>query len=111
MKKKIVLLGVLISLCISSYCYSQVSGQGQGAEVGVAQGSVSDIDWVAGELVVRTYDFNTADETTFVVARETKILKGTREISFSDILQSDQVTVTFSSSLAGLKALKIVVQE
>jgi hypothetical protein len=73
------------------------------------EGKIADIDWVASDIVVKTFDG--ADEITFMVPRDTKITKGTDIIDLSDLNQEDQVTVQYyDDHLAGLKTVSIVVK-
>lgn len=108
MRNIIIVLFIFI-LCFCSFGYAQETAQAP--QVNTVQGAVVDTDWVAGELVVRSIDFFTPDEMTFTVDRNTKIVKGTEAVSLADILQNSQVTVMYSASLAGLKALQINIQE
>ena len=73
-------------------------------------GTVTDVDWVSSGLTVRYYDPYSGgmDELTVRVPREARINRGTKSISFSDIRQSDRVTVTYySDDLSGLKAKRV----
>ncbi len=107
--KKIFIVFVFFMLCFFSLVYAQQAEQVP--QTSTIQGAVVDTDWVAGEMVVRSVDFFTPDEMTFMIDRNTKIIKGVQKISLADILQNTQVTVTYVSSLSGLKALQVNVRE
>lgn len=83
------------------------------ATTATIKGSVAVIDWVAGKVIVRTYDFNNElDEITFYVTRDTTLTKRGGTIYLSDLQQSDSVRVVYESSamsFAGLKAISITV--
>jgi len=102
-------LSVLFLFCFFSQGYAQsLPAESQASLI---QGSIADIDWVAGKLVVRSDDFYSSDEMIFVADRNTKIIKGTETISLADILQGDHVKIVYRSSLAGLRALQITVNK
>jgi len=115
MFKKLVVVCVLFFVAIAGadgYCQDLVSE----ASTKIVRGTVTEIDWVAGKVVVRTCDFGSinevtlkVDEITFKVTQDTKITKGTEDISLADMHLSDSVTVEYSNSLAGLKAVSITV--
>jgi hypothetical protein len=111
MIRKIICILVLISAMGATLSY----GQNTSAILtsGTLTGSISEIDWVAGTIAVRTYDFdNELDEVKFRVTQNTKIIKGTETIYLSDLQQSDNVVVTYFStanSFAGLRAESISV--
>lgn len=110
MKRMILVFGVMSFLCFSLNvcCHDAL----EAAAVNMVKGSIVDIDWVAGKVVVKTDDFDGPDEIVFIATHDTKITKGLETIFFSDILQGDQVAVTYtSSSLAGLTALEIAVDQ
>ena len=73
-------------------------------------GTVADLDWVSSTMTVRylePYSSNT-DEINIKVTGNTVMYKGTDSISFSDILQSDPVTVVYyDAGFSGLKAKRI----
>lgn len=77
------------------------------------RGSVVQLDWVAGKVVVRTYDFdNELDEITFFVTSKTKISKNGETAYSFDLQQGDNVAVVYESkanAFAGLQALSITV--
>lgn len=77
-------------------------------------GDVVDVDWVASQLTVRYYDARPGrgyDEINFTVSADTKIIKGTDEVSLSDLNKSNQVSVEYvDNASAGLLAVKIVVE-
>jgi len=73
-------------------------------------GTVVDIDWTKSIITVRCSDSisGDADEINIIVPREAKIMNGASAISFSDIDQSDPVTVTYyDDGVSGLKAERI----
>jgi len=73
-------------------------------------GTIVNTDWVNSIITVRCSDSisGDADEINIVVPREAKITSGSSTISFSDINQSDQATVTYyDDGLSGLKAVRI----
>jgi len=73
-------------------------------------GTVTDVDWVSSSLTVRYVNPYTGhlDEVTVRVPKEAKINRGTRSMSFSDIRQSDMVTMTYySDDFSGLKAKRV----
>ena len=75
-------------------CYSQGTG--------TIQGNVTAMDWVGSVLTV--------DETVFFVASNVEVIKGSDNISFSDVDIGDSVVVTYSQERDGsLKAVRIVV--
>ena len=82
----------------------------QAEEEMTVSGTVTDTDWVSSSLTVRYRDpyRGRFDEVTIKVPREAKLNRGTRQITFSDIRQSDDVTVTFyADDLNGFKAKRI----
>jgi len=75
------------------------------------KGSVSGVNWVADKIVVRTFVYGVTDEITFIVSNSTAITRGSSTIPFSNINIGDNVTVSYYSSFAGLKAVRIVVKQ
>lgn len=74
-------------------------------------GRVDEIDWVKSIITVRYTDplSGNTDEIDIIVPAEVKIMNGTETESFSDIEQSDPVTVIYyDDGLSGLKAQKIM---
>jgi len=74
-------------------------------------GIVTDVDWVSLLMTVRYFDNDTRsmDEVTIRVPKHLSISCGTKSISFSDIKQSDRVSVTYySDDASGFKAKRIV---
>lgn len=74
-------------------------------------GSVVDIDWAKSIITVRYSDFlsGNTDEINIIVPEETEITNGTETKIFSDIEQSDSVTVTYyDDGVSGLKAKKVI---
>ncbi len=73
-------------------------------------GSVTDTDWVSSSLTVRYREpyRGRFDEVTIYVPKEAKLQRGTRQITFSDIRQSDDVVVTYyADDFCGFKAKRI----
>ena len=108
MKKNIIIFAVMF-LAFAALGYAQ--DLAQGPNMNTIKGSIAQIDWVAGKIVVRTYDFdNNLDEITFVVTEDTKITKDTETVFLSDLHQSDTVNVTYATvgnSFEGLQAASI----
>jgi len=80
------------------------------AEEKTISGTVTDVNWVSLLINVRYYDTDTRamDEVTIRVPKHLKITCGTRNISFSDVKQSDPVSVTFySDDFSGFIAKRI----
>ncbi len=103
MKNKIVLL-LLITFLIVSLSWAE------DVQKKTISGEVVNLDWVGSVICVRYYpDFDlNADEIIIKITGETTIHRGTNSITFSDILQSDQVTVTYyDDGVGGLKAIRI----
>jgi len=103
MKHTVVIISLLLCLttCVSTAC---------GEEEKTVYGTVAQVDWVGSKLTVRYPQPFSAqhDEINIKVPKDTEITRGTEEISLSDILQSDQVTVSyFDDGLNGLKAIRI----
>lgn len=71
-----------------------------------ASGRVSDIDWVGSTLTLYCLDSygEDPDEINFRVTDDSKLTRGSSSISFSDILQGDQVSITYyNDGFSGLK--------
>lgn len=111
MREKIICICVLLVLMCATLGYSQNAPAI--LTTGSIKGSITDIDWVAGIVIVRTFDFDeNVDTIKFFVTSDTKIIKGTSTVSLSDLHQADQVRVTYFSvanSFAGLRAESITV--
>ncbi len=107
----------IICICVLMVIMGAALGYGQNSPAvlttGTIKGSIAEIDWVAGKIIVRTFDFDdNADTITFFVTDDTEITKGTNTIYLSDLHQADQVRVTYFSaanSFAGLQATEIKV--
>lgn len=111
MLKKCIFIFVFFMIGFSVFAHAQ--NVPAIATTATIKGSVAEIDWVAGRVVVRTYDFdNELDEITFYVTRDTKITKRGSTVFLSDLQQSDAVTVVYESkanSFSGLPAIAITV--
>ncbi|MFA5092835.1 MAG: hypothetical protein WC543_02680 [Candidatus Omnitrophota bacterium] len=73
-------------------------------------GTVADVDWIKSMLTVSYIDpfSGNTDEVNIIIPDDAKITRGTTDISLSDILQSDPVTVTYyDDGVSGLKAIRI----
>jgi len=81
-----------------------------GQEKKTISGLLVDIDWVKSMITVSYSDAfsGNADELDIVVSSDTKITRGTEDISLGDMEQSDPVTVVYyDDGLSGLKAKRI----
>lgn len=81
-----------------------------GGEKKTISGIVVDMDWVKNMITVRYSDpfSGNSDELNIVVSNDTKITRGTEDISLGDIEQSDPVTVVYyDDGPNGLKAKRI----
>lgn len=68
----------------------------------IMQGEVTAMDWVGSVLMV--------DEIEFSIPSDVKVVKGTDEVSFSDVELGDNVTVTYVREKDGsLRAVRIAV--
>jgi hypothetical protein len=108
-RRTIPILVLVSATAIPLAAYCQTSPQQ--AEVRRVTGRVADIDWVAGEFSLKTDEFGSLDEVTFMVSSGTQITKGTNTIGFADVNLSDELTVEYRPSFAGLQALQITVQQ
>ena len=107
--RKTILIGAALlfvaSLFISCHAMAQ-QVQPQPCDFKTASGRVVAIDWVGSTLIV---DIG-GDEISLVVSRDTTFKKGIYQISFSEINQSDNVTVKYyDCGFAGLKATSVTV--
>jgi hypothetical protein len=110
MKKVFIVMVAVFLLSMVFHAYAQPASQEAGTTI--VKGQVVDFDWVAGKLIIRTSDFGNPDEIIVWVTSDTKIIKGSETIFFSDVLQGDQVSVLcVSPSFSGVKALQIMVNE
>lgn len=103
MRNKLVILWLLTCL-ITTLSWAQNSEQK------TISGTVADLDWVSSTFTVHYLpEFsNNADEINIKITSDTTIHRGTNSISFSDILQSDPITVTYyDDGVNGLKAIRI----
>ncbi|MDD5432484.1 MAG: hypothetical protein PHO70_05810 [Candidatus Omnitrophica bacterium] len=99
---------LFLSISLIATAYSQESNPKQ--QINIVSGKVRETDWVADKLIIFIRQGLYSDEITFVVTNETKITRGTKSISLGDILISDEVTVEYINTMAGLKALRITVK-
>jgi len=104
------ILVIILGIAVPKSSYPQDNSKKQEMSV---RGTIVDVDWVAGKILVRYYDqYAAADELTFIVTSDTKIYKGTDTIALDDINMSDRVTVEYyNDSFAGLKAISITVKQ
>jgi len=103
------LLYSAIHVC-PAFCQDNSSDQ----QIQTVKGKIVDIDWVGSKMVVRWYDPQELgmDEITFVVSRQTRITKGTSEITLSDLIRENSVTVQYyDRGFSGLAAVSIKVDE
>lgn len=103
MKSKVVILCLMICLA-TSLC------RAENGEKKTISGIVVDLDWVSSTITVHYFpEFSSnADEINIKITSDTAMHRGTNSISFSDILQSDPVTVTYyDDGVSGLKAIRI----
>jgi len=111
MLRKYFFVFLFLGVVFSAFTYAQ--NVPAIATTATVRGSVAAIDWVAGKVIVRTYDFdNELDEITFYATRDTKIMKRGSTIFLSDLQQSDSVTVVYESkanSFSGFSAITITV--
>ncbi|MBU2103144.1 MAG: hypothetical protein ABH865_05725 [Candidatus Omnitrophota bacterium] len=74
-------------------------------------GQVSSVDWVAAKLALRVYEpsQDSRSEMLFVIGSQTKFLRGTDTINFSDIEQGDNVQIEYYRDAQGqLQAVSIM---
>ena len=100
-RASIIVIGIMLMITgTAMHCYSEDSSEANRTKT--AQGDVTDIDWVGSILTV--------DDTAFSVASDAKVIKGSDEISFSEINVGDRVKVAYIREKDGsLKAVRIVV--
>ena len=106
--KKIIISGMVIILMSAAIGFCQDAPNQD--SVKTITGEVAKVDWVGNKIVVRTFDSINYDEILFYISEDTNIIKGGSEISLADINLSDKVSVNYSGSFAGLKALQITVK-
>jgi len=109
LKRTVLAFMVLLVIILGSgYCAEILT---QRDAIKHVTGEVWNVDWVAGKFVIRSMGFTKVDEITFTVSQDTQITRGTSVIAFTDIDTTDRVEVDYYSSLAGLKAVRIIIQE
>lgn len=89
--------------------FAQAEAEAEVEEITVS-GIVMDVDSISLMMNVRYFDKHnmSMDEVSIRVPKHLKISCGTRNISFSDIKQSDKITVTFyADDASGFKAKRI----
>jgi hypothetical protein len=99
MKKKFVLL-LLITLLLTPCLMAQENQEK------TISGTVVDLDWVSSTITIRYYPAFSidADEINLKITDDSQLHQATGSISFSDILQSDPVSVTYyDDGISGLK--------
>lgn len=97
----LVLAGVFAGL---PFCYGQEESPRERMQR--TNGTVKEIDWVAGKIVVDTDD-GYLDEAVFFVPDSAVLTRGTETISLSDIDQGDQVDIEYTGSDASLKIVRL----
>jgi len=102
-----------ITLVLSGLLTMVPSSYGQDAPyqevLKTVSGTVQEIDWVGGKIVVATDDGN-ADEVTFIIPDNAELTSGTDTIQPSDIEQGDRVDIQYVSRLHGLIVKRLVDQ-
>ena len=102
-----------ITLVLSGLLTMVPSTYGQDASyqevLKTVSGTVQEIDWVGGKIVVATDDGN-ADEVTFIIPDNAELTSGTDTIQPSDIEQGDRVDIQYVSRLHGLIVKRLVDQ-
>jgi len=102
---KIISIILLISICLISFPL-----RAEDVEKKTVSGIAVGLDWVSSTICVQYSDSYTGDndELDIKVTHDTVIRRGTELISFSDIEQSDQVTVSYyNDGVSGLKATRV----
>ena len=95
-------------LAMAPFSYAQDADSQE--VVKTVSGTVQNVDWVGGKLVVDTNDYGNADEVVFIVPDDAEIVSGSDTINLTAIEQGDQVQVQFVSTLRGLIVKRIVDQ-
>lgn len=101
---------IISSILLISICLINSPLWAEDAEKKTISGIVVELDWVSSTMCVQYSDPYTgnADELDIKVTHDTVMRRGTETISFGDILQSDQVTVSYyDDGLSGLKATRV----
>jgi len=107
MKNVIIFAAIVIFiLTVIGFCQQALSQD----VVNMIIGEVGSVDWVGNKIAVKTFYNGNYDEMLFYVSKDTGIVKSDNKISLADINLSDKVTVNYSGSFAGLKALQITVK-
>ncbi len=107
--KKIAITILFFTLALVSASYCQDSGEER--IIRHTTGKVSAVDWVADKLIVKTYDYGSLDEMVFIVPDNTPVSRGAKEISLASINIEDRVSIDYYSSFAGMKVVRIIVQQ
>lgn len=107
--KRLIIFMLFFTLALASASYCQDSGEER--IIKHTTGKVSGVDWVADKLVVKTYDYGSLDEMVFIVSDNTPVTKGVKDSSLASINIEDRVSIDYYSSFAGMKAIRIVVQQ
>ena len=111
MAKWIVLcVGIITCVCMAKIpCYAQEQSQDKSCSFMKLQGRIVSINWVGSSIVVE--DIQGSDQVTFLVTRETRIVKGSNSVSLSDLNVGNQVTIEYCDAhFVGLKALSVTVK-
>lgn len=109
-KMRIIMLVSVFALLVTGQFYGQEESLRSATKI--VSGKISSVDWVGSKIAMRWYDPGQIgfDEITFVVTRQTKIIKGTEDITLADLNMEDSITVEYvDNGLTGLMAVKISV--
>jgi len=109
MKLALVLLIVVGVAGVVSPVYSQEKTEQQ--IVTSVSGEVVSVDLVKSEVVVKQLKdavTSTYENTTFVVALETKIQKGDANLKLSDLKAGDKITVKYTSDVSGKQKIESI---
>lgn len=89
MKRMLFLFVVLACMVFSGFCMCQEDFGG--SKIKTAEGSVADIDTVKSEIVVNVFE----NDIAFSVNEDTKIMRGTEDISIDDIDINDSLLIRY----------------
>ena len=109
MKLALVLLIVVGVAGVVVPVYSQEKTEQQ--IVASVSGEVVSVDLVKSEVVVKQLKdavTSTYENTTFVVALETKIQKGDANLKLSDLKAGDKITVKYTSDVSGKQKIESI---
>lgn len=109
-RKKIFMISVGLSALVlagvfaGSFSYGQDESSRERMQR--TTGTVNEIDWVGGKIVVDTDD-GYLDEAVFLVPDNAVLTRGTETISLNDIDQGDQVDIEYTGSDGSLKIVRL----